>query len=197
MRDRKTQDSHRRAVGIARVRVGARPRIMVPKLRQVRDQIIPSAIIALRMISRCRAIAASFASQRKNVLFAGIDLSAQIERSDSPREMRSQILSWIARVRIEGRPGRRFVGCIAVVIIAAARCSDKPIAQRFARAPARRQRLRSNARCRNWRCEPSNLSTDIHQRPRMLNRCFLAPDDRLCLLRHRDAGQTPNRRIRT
>ena len=90
------------------------------------------------MISRCLALAASFASQRKIVLFAGMDLSSQIERSDWPQAMRSQILFSIARVRIEGRPGRRFVACIAVAIMAVDRLPGKAI----------KATLRSRARVR-------------------------------------------------
>ena len=75
------------------------------------------------------------------MLFAGIDLSAQIERSDSPQAMRSQIFSSITRVRIEGRPGRRFVACIAVAIVTADRLPGKAIKRRFARVRTCADRL--------------------------------------------------------
>ena len=67
------------------------------------------------------------ASQRWNVLRAGMAASLQIERTDSPHAMRSQILSQIARLSIVGRPGRRFVARIAVAIVAADRLPGKAI----------------------------------------------------------------------
>ena len=73
------------------------------------DGMSPSASIARLMIANCLALTASFASQRKTVLFAGMALSRHTELRDSPGAMRSQILSSIARVRMEGRPGRRFL----------------------------------------------------------------------------------------
>ena len=120
------------------------------------------------MISRCLAITASFANQRKNVLFAGIDLSAQIERSDSPQEMRAQITSWIARVRIEGRPGRRLVTFIALVSIAAARSRDKSIAQPLARACAK---AAATSKCQKPR-SAVRAFTDIHRYLWRPKRCF-------------------------